>query len=455
MNYNIINRSYDIRAIYPTEINEEYYYKFGFAFASLQKNANTFAVWYDSRLSSKSLSEALISWIIDAGKKVIDAGLCSTDMVYFASWKYSEVDIWIMITASHNPKEYNWIKSCYKNAAPINMKSFGWDMINYLENNNIVVKIKNSQTLAREMDYRKHDLSDDFVEHVASFVDIDNIRPLKVVADAGNWVAGIFMTKLSEKLWFELIPLFFEPDGNFPNHHPSPIEPENVEDMIQKVRETGADLWVAFDWDADRMYICDETWELWSGTITTAMITKLILQKNPWKKIIYNAVCGNIIQEIIDTNKWKWIRAKVWHVYIKELMNLDSDIVFWGEHSWHYYFKDNWNADSWVIAFAIALELISASWKKSSEVKKEFEKYFAIPETNSKVKSVPWKLAELKEIYKDWIIDEFDGLTVRFSDYWFNVRPSSNEPLLRLNIEANSRELLSQKTKELLDIIRN
>lgn len=454
MNLNIINKSYDIRWIYPTEINEEYYYKLGFAFASLQNNTKTFVIWCDSRLSSSSLKSALISWIIDADKKVIDVWLCSTDMIYFASWKYSEVDVWIMITASHNPKEYNWLKSCHKNAAPINMKVFWLEIVNYIENNKIEVSIKNIDELKKDINYMQRDISSDFVDHIVSFVDIENIKKLKVVADAGNWVAWVFMEKLAKKLWFELVSMYFEPDGNFPNHHPSPIEPENVEDLIKKVKETRADLWVAFDWDADRMYICDETWELWSGTITTAMITKLILSKNPGKKIVYNAVCGNIVQDVINANKWIWIRAKVGHVYIKELMNLDSDIVFGWEHSGHYYFNKNWNADSWVIAFVIILELISKSWKKSWEIKKEFEKYYAIPETNSKVRSVSEKLKELKEIYKDWTQDEFDWLTVRFKDYWFNVRPSSNEPLLRLNVEANSKELLESKTNELLDVIR-
>lgn len=455
MNYNIINKSYDIRWIYPSEINEEYYYKLGFAFGVLQKNTKTFVVWCDSRLSSDSLKQAIISWLLDSWKYVIDAWLCSTDMIYFASWRYSEVDIWIMITASHNPKEYNWLKSCYKNAAPINMKIFWNEIINFLQNNSIEVKIISQEELYKNAYYSKKDISDDFVDHVTSFIEKRNIKPLKIVADAGNWVAWVFTTKICDKLGIELIPMFFEPDGNFPNHHPSPIEPENVEMMIKKVIETNSDLWVAFDWDADRMYICDEKWEILSWTITTAMIAEMILKKNPWKKIIYNAVSWNIVPDIIKTNNWVWIRSKVGHVYIKELMNLDQDIVFWWEHSGHYYFRNNWNADSWIIAFVVALELISKSWKKPSEVREEFEKYFAIPETNSKVTSVPDKLAELKEVYKDWIQDEFDWLTVRFSDYWFNVRPSSNEPLLRLNVEANSKDLLKEKTQELLNIIRS
>ncbi|MBP8017100.1 phosphomannomutase/phosphoglucomutase, partial [Candidatus Gracilibacteria bacterium] len=385
--------------------------------------------------------------IIDAGKNVIDIDLCSTDMIYFASGKYDEIDIGLMITASHNPKEYNGLKACFKNAFPINMKETGKEIKKYL------VDWKDNKNLKKGT-YTKKDISDDFVKHVTSFINIKNIKPLKIVADAGNGVAGVFMEKLANKLGFKLIPIYFEPDGNFPNHHPSPIEKENVQDLIKKVKESGADLGVAFDGDADRMYICDEKGEMWNGTITTAMISKLMLEKNPGKKIVYNAICGNIVPEIIAKNKGIGIKEKVGHVYIKEKMGKDNDVIFGGEHSGHYYFRKNWNADSGVIAFTIILELISKSNKKASDLKKEFEKYFSIDETNFKVSSVEKKLAEIKNIYSSGIQDELDGLTVRFKDFWFNVRPSSNEPLLRLNLEASSESLLKEKTEELLEIIR-
>ena len=446
MNLNILDKSYDVRWIYPSEINEEFYYKIWRGFWELMTESS-FAVWYDARLSSEFLKDALIKWILDSWKNVIDIGLCSTDMIYFSSGFYTDVEVGIMITASHNPKEYNWIKCCQKFAVPINMKDFWKKLRNHIENDKFN-EISNSWT------FIQRNITDDWVDHILSFIDTKNIKPLKVVADAWNWVAGVFMEKLAEKLWIELIPLFFEPDWRFPNHHPSPIEPENMEDLIRKVLETWSDLWVAFDGDADRMYICDEKWEVWSGTITSAMISKVMLQKNPNKKIVYNAVCGNIVPETIVNNSWIPLKEKVGHVYIKEKMNLDPEIIFWTEHSGHYYFRKNWNADSGVIAFVIILELLSLQSKKPSETKEEFEIYYSIDEKNSKVESVSKKLAELKEIYKDWEIDELDWLTIRFEDYWFNVRPSSNEPLLRLNIEAKNKEILYHKEKELLEIIK-
>lgn len=446
MNLEILDKSYDIRWIYPNDLDEEFYFKLWYAFAVLNKEARVFAVGCDSRLSSELLKKSLISWIIWAWKNVIDIWLCSTDMIYFASMWYW-VDIAMMITASHNPKEYNWLKSCYKNAVPINMKEFWKEIKDYF----LSSSFKLSESSWR---YEKRDISDDFVEHIASFIDISKLKKFKIVADAGNWVAWIFMEKLASKLNFELIPMHFEPDGNFPNHHPSPIEMENVVDMIAKVKEIWADLWVAFDWDADRMYICDENWEIWSWSITTAMISKMMLSKSPWKKIIYNAVSSDIVKKTIEDNYWIPIREKVWHVYIKERMAKDEDIIFGGEHSGHYYFRKNANADSWVIAFAVVLALISSSSKKPSELRKEFEVFYSIEETNSKVSDVKSKINELKEIYSAWEIDELDWLTIRFSDYWFNVRPSSNEPLLRLNLEAVSKEIMEEKSKEILDFIR-
>ncbi|EKE27329.1 MAG: hypothetical protein ACD_3C00223G0006 [uncultured bacterium (gcode 4)] len=446
MDTKILNKSYDLRWVYGKDINEELYYKMWFAFATLQRRAEIFIVGCDARLSSESLKQALIEWILDTWKNVIDIWLCSTDMIYFATWAYEEVDVWLMITASHNPKEYNWLKACSKNAIPINMKSFWVELQDFIAKWELIKK-------PILWNYKYTDISDDFIEHIASFVDLSKLKKFKVVADAGNWVAGVFMEKLAKKFNFELIPLFFEPDWDFPNHHPSPIEPENVKDMIKKVLEARADLWVAFDWDADRMSICDEAWVVWSWTITTAMIAKVMLEKFPKKKIIYNSVCGNIVPETIERMWWIPVKEKVGHVYIKEKMYIDNEIIFWWEHSGHYYFRKNWNADSWVIAFAKILDLLSEWDSKPSEVRKEFETYLAVPEINFKVSNVWDKLDELRSKYRDWSQDMFDWLTVRYHNWWFNVRPSSNEPLLRLNIEARNESLLNEKFLELKEII--
>lgn len=448
MNLEILNKSYDIRWVYPSDLNEDYFYKIGFAFWALIIESTNFVVGCDSRLSSESLKKSLIEWIRDSGKNVIDIWLCSTDMVYFATGKYSEVDVWIMLTASHNPKDYNGLKPCLKNAVPINMKEF-WTLVK-----DFIINWEFKKSI-KKWNFVQKDISSDFVDHVASFINFSNCKNIKVVADAGNGVAWVFMTKLATKLWFELIPLFFEPDGNFPNHHPSPIESENMVDLIKKLKEVKWDIWVAFDWDADRMFIVDEKGIIWSWTITVAMISKMILEKNPGKKVAYNAVCGNIVPETIEKYSWTWVITKSGHLYLKEVMNIDKEIVFAWEHSWHYYFPKNWNADSWVIAFSVILELILKSNKKPSELRSEFEKYYSTDEINSKVKNVADKLLELKNAYSSWIQEELDWLTIRYPEYWFNVRPSSNEPLFRLNVEANSPEILSEKSAEILNIIRN
>lgn len=446
MNLEILHKSYDLRWIYPTEINEELYYKIGLAYGKLL-DKKTYYIWMDARLSWPKLSQALANWILDSGKNVVDIWICSTDMIYFVTGTYADAEVGIMITASHNPGDYNWIKSCLKNAVPLNMKTFGKEISDFI--GKWIFDIEEDAGI-----YRKKDVSDDFIGHVASFINSNNIKTLKIVADAGNWTAWVFMQKLADKLNFELIPLYFEPDGNFPNHHPSPIEPENVKDLINKVLETKADLWVAFDGDADRMYICDEEGVIWSGTITVAMIADMLLTKNPWKKVLYNAVCGNIVPEIIAQNKGIAIKEKVGHVYIKDTMWKDEEIIFAWEHSGHYYFRENWCADSWVIAFVIVLELICKTNKNASLLRQIYDKYPTIPETNFKVKDVKEKLQELKNTYKDWIQNEFDGLTVRYKDWWFNVRPSSNEPLLRLNMEADNESLLEEKKEELVGIIK-
>ncbi|MDD2486830.1 MAG: phosphomannomutase/phosphoglucomutase [Candidatus Gracilibacteria bacterium] len=446
MNLDVLSKSYDIRGVYPTEIDEALYYEIGMGFGKLMDNSN-FAVGYDARLSGESLKDALIQGILDSGNNVFDIGLCSTDMIYFSSGFYDDIDVGIMITASHNPKEYNGLKSCLKFAVPINMKDFSKELIDFIENGNKQIREKKGT-------YIEKDILDDWINHILSFIDIKNIKPLKIVADAGNGVAGVFMEKLAERLGIDMIPLYFEADGNFPNHHPNPIERENMQDLLNKVISENADLGVAFDGDADRMYICDEKGDIWSGTITTAMIAKTILQKNPGKKIVYNTVSGKIVSETIESSGGIGIKEKVGHVYIKETMKKDPDIVFAGEHSGHYFFQNNWNADSGVIAFAIVLELICNENKKSSEIKEEFDVYHAIDEINSKVNDVKQKISELKDIYKDGKIEENDGLTVIFNDFWFNVRPSSNEPLLRLNVEAISKDLAKEKEKEILEIIR-
>lgn len=352
MNTSIIGTSYDIRGIYPSDIDEDMAYRFGQALVRIFAFQCT-AVGYDARLSGPALRDALIRGITDAGSSVVDIGLCSTDMCGFATARYADIDFSIMITASHNPKEYNGFKMTEKNAKPVNTKTYGAQMREMLQLEALSVHKKGST--------KSRDIVSDWVTHILSFVDTSVLKDLKVVVDAGSGTAGVFMAELAKRAGFTMIPLFLEPDGNFPYHHPSPIEPENTLDMRNKVREVGANLGVAFDGDADRMYVCDESGEMFSGTITTAIIASIFLPRHPGEKFIYNAVCGDIVPETIVSQGGASVIEKVGHVYIKETMAKDPEICAGGEHSGHYYFRDNNNADSGVIAFIIVLEAICLS----------------------------------------------------------------------------------------------
>lgn len=440
MNLSIVGTSYDIRGIYPTDLDENFYYQFGRAMVEIFHFQKA-AIGRDARLSSPVLTAALIRGITEGGADVMDVGVCSTDMISFATGHYSDIDFGIMVTASHNPKEYNGMKICLKDAVPVNTKTYGAQIRKLMEQDFAVVPN------IGKIEHR--DIVSDFVDHVCKFVDASKIRPLKVVADAGNGVAGVFFSGVAKKLGFECIPLYFEPDGDFPNHHPSPIEPENLEAMIEKVRETGADMGVAFDGDADRMFVVDENGEIFNGTTTTAIIAALTLVHNPGKSVIYNAVCGDVVRETVESLGGKAFIEKVGNVYIKEHMMRNPEVVFAGENSGHYFFQNNWNADSGIIAFVILLECISESNKPASSVRKQYDPYPRLQETNFRVADVRAKIAELKEKYADGEQSEFDGLTVRYADWWFNVRPSSGEPLLRLNIEARTEERLREKEMEL------
>ena len=251
------------------------------------------------------------------------------------------------------------------------------------------------------------------------------------------------------------VPLFGEKDGNFPNHHPDPLKPENLEDLKRAIRENGADLGFAFDGDADRLVVVDDALNTWTGSIVTAMISAIMLKKYPGKTIIRNTVTGNIVADTVRENGGKLLVSKVGHVYIKEIMQANRDVVFAGEHSGHYFFPNlACNTDSAGMAMMVVLQYISQSGKKPSELYREFDRYVAIDETNSKVSDVKGKIAEIKAAYADGEITEGDGITVRYPHFWFNVRPSSNEPLLRLNMEAENAEILRQKAAEVLALIR-
>jgi len=441
-----IFKAYDIRGTYPNQINGEIAYKIGFALAGYL-NPKTIAIGRDMRLSSDELFEHLAKGILDYGVDVIDLGLISTDGLYFAVGKFG-YDGGVMITASHNPKEYNGFKICRKNALPLS----GQEGLNNIQKS-ILENGKNGKAPVRGNIIRKN-ISADYTKHCLSFIDKAKIKPFKIVIDAGNGMAGTTVTPVLEQLPVEIIPLFFELDGTFPNHQASPIELKNLVDLQKKIAETKADLGVAFDGDADRMFLVDKDGNQVGGDMVTALVAKSLLAKNPQETVLYNLICSKAVPELIEKMGGTAIRTRVGHALIKPLMK-KYNAIFGGEHSGHFYFRDNWFADSGLIAFLVCLELLSVENRPLHDMIKEIDHYFRSGEINSHVQSIPEKIEEVSRTFANEKQDRLDGLTVEAKDYWFNLRPSNTEPLLRLNVEAMSKEILQEKTEMLLKIIRS
>ena len=439
-------KAYDIRGIYPTDINKELAYEIGRALADFL-GCEKIAIGRDMRSSSEELFRALMQGVMDMGVNVVDLGLVSTDMLYFAVGKFGYGG-GVMITASHNPTEYNGFKFCRENAIPISSESGLFEM-----RDKIAAGSLKSVTEEEKGKMEKQDVLIDWIEHALSFVDISKIKPLRVVADAGNGMAGKVLPELPKHLSIELVSLYFELDGNFPNHHADPSREENLEDLKQKVLTEKADIGLAFDGDADRVFLVDEKGKVVNGTFMTAMIAKSLLKKFPGESVIYNLICGSVVPETVAALGGKPVRTRVGHSFIKEKMRSEN-VIFGGESSGHYYFRDNSYADSALIASLLVLELMSVEGKKLSELTEEFDRYYLSGEINSEVENKESKMKLLEEKYADAEIDHLDGVTVKYPDWWFNVRPSNTEPLLRLNLEAVDASLGKEKVKEVLELIR-
>ena len=440
-----IFKAYDIRGTYPDQLNEEIAYKIGRALVEYLKPAKV-AVGRDMRLSSPSLCKELIMGIIDSGSDVVDIGLVSTDCLYFAVGKYG-YDAGVMITASHNPPQYNGFKMCKKEAVPLSGES-GIDQIKKL-----VLENKFS-AVPKPGKTERVDLDDAYVKHLLSFVDQREIKPFKIVMDAGNGMAGKIIPKLFSNLPCRVVPMFFELDGSFPNHLASPIEPQNIAPLRERVLKKNADLGAAFDGDADRVFLVDEKANPLGGDMVTALVAKNLLKKEKGATILYNLICSKAVPEVIEREGGKPIRTRVGHALIKPLMK-EYNAVFGGEHSGHFYFRNNWFADSGLIALLVCLELVSEENQPLSALVKSIDPYFRSGEINSRVENIPRMLEEIEKHYSQGKVDHLDGLTIDFGDWWFNIRPSNTEPLLRLNIEAQSRETLERKKEELLSLIRS
>ena len=441
-----IFKAYDIRGTYPNQINGDVAYQIGFHLSSLLKPKNV-AVGRDMRLSSEELQVHLTRGINDAGVDVIDLGLVSTDGLYFAVGKLG-FDAGVMITASHNPKEYNGFKVCRQNAEPLSGVDGLGLVLRAIQSGQEIAKAPSRGVIIRR------DLTAAYAAHCLSFIDVAAVKPYRVVIDAGNGMAGATLPPVLKSLPIEVTPLYFELDGSFPNHPASPIELENLVDLQKKIAEVSADFGAAFDGDADRMFLLDRQGRQLGGDMVTALVAKSLLKKHPGETILYNLICSRAVPELVQRMGGRAIRTRVGHALIKPLMK-QYNAIFGGEHSGHFYFRENWFADSGLIAFLVCLELISVEGRTLHEMVKEIDPYYRSGEINSRVKSIPDKIELVSREFADGRQDREDGLTVQYDDWWFNLRPSNTEPLVRLNIEAGTPQLLDSKKQHLLRLIRS
>jgi phosphomannomutase len=440
-----IFKAYDIRGVYPAELTPEIAYKIGRAL-TVYLGAQEIAVGRDMRISSPALASAIIDGILDQGADVCDVGLISTDGLYFAVGRYG-FDGGVMVTASHNPPEYNGFKICRSEARALSMDEGIGEIRELVAADSFADPDSRGQLHER-------DVLEPFAEHVLALIDASVIKPTRIAIDAGNGMAGKVVPAVFGKLPVDIIPLYFELDGRFPNHLANPIEPENVEDLRRAIAEHSADFGIAFDGDADRMFILDENGEFVGGDMITALVGKAMLEKHPGSTIVYNLICSRAVLEVIDREGGKGIESRVGHSFIKATMR-KHDAVFGGEHSGHFYFRDNWYADSGIIAALAVIELLSKEEKSISEVLTPIDPYVRSGEINSEVSDQKAMLRKIENHYKDAEFSHLDGLTVSYDNWWFNVRGSNTQPLLRLNVEAANRELLREKTDEVLAIIQS
>jgi phosphomannomutase len=441
-----IFKSYDVRGIVPTQINEDVAYAVGRAFVEVLGRTNI-CIGRDMRPSGESLMAALTKGATDAGADVTQIGMISTDCIYFAVGHYG-FDGGVMITASHNPAEYNGLKFCREEAIAISLET-GLAQVRDR------AMAGTFATPGRTGTVKQLDVLEDFAQHCLSFIDdIAAIKPFKIAIDAGNGMAGLTVPRVFAHLPCEVIPMYFELDGTFPNHPASPIEPENMVDLQAAVREGHCDLGVAFDGDADRMFIVDEHGALIGGDIVTALVGIDTLRLNPGAKILYNLISSRSVPEAIEAHGGIPVRSKVGHSIIKKVMR-DENVPFGGEHSGHFYFKRNWFADSGMIALMQCLNVFSRADGPVSSVIAPIDKRSRSGEINSKVADIPAKLQRLQAHYADAQIDQLDGITISYPDWWMNVRASNTEPLIRLNVEGDTPALMEQHRDEALALIRD
>ncbi|CAN5648357.1 phosphomannomutase/phosphoglucomutase [soil metagenome] len=444
-----IFKAYDIRGVYPDTLDEDVARDIGRAFVSqLGLSGSRVVVARDMRLSGEALEKAFIEGVTESGADVLDLGLISTDALYFAVGHLEEPG-GAMITASHNPKEYNGLKLCREDAIALS----GDEGIGQIRD--AITSGKLPEPAEHPGSVEEGDLTKEYAEHCLNFIDTDGLRPLKIVVDAGNGMAGKMLPPVFEGLPFEYVPMYFELDGSFPNHPPNPIEPENVAELQERVVSEGADFGVSFDGDADRCFVIDEKGETISGDLLATLVAKNVLEKEPRSTILYSAVCSKALPELIKREGGKAIRTRAGHSIIKPQMR-SNDAAFGAEHSGHFYFRDNYFADSGIIAMLTVAELVARQDKPISELLTPIDPYVRSGEINSEVEDPDATLKQVEERYSDeeTEIDHLDGLTVDLGDRWFNLRPSNTEPLLRLNVEAGDKGTMERLRDGLLEMVR-
>lgn len=440
-------KAYDVRGIYPSELDEEGAYAIGRAVVE-RFEPKRFAVGRDMRLSSPSMAAAAIRGACDGGAEVLDLGMIGTEMLYFAVGELG-LDGGLTVTASHNPKEYTGMKVVRRGALPVGGESGLLDV-----RDRAMAGSWHRSGPARTV--TAVDIWPRYVDRVMSFIDVSAVRPLKVVIDAANGMAGAMLPPVLDRLPVEAVRCFFEPDGSFPNHEPNPLLPENREFIVRRTLEEGADLGVAFDGDADRCFFVDDTGEFVPGDFVTALFAEAVLAREPGAKIIYDVRASWAVPETIERDGGVPLVNRVGHAFIKARMRKDH-AAFGGEVSGHYYFRDFSQADTGTVPFLLMLELVSRKGRKLSEILAPLrERFFITGELNTPVKDVALKLQEIKERYaSEGTISHLDGISVDAKGWHFNVRPSNTEPLLRLNLEALSEEMMERKRDEVLALIRS
>jgi len=442
MDLDLIFKAYDVRGVYPSEIDEETAGRIGYGFAVFA-GVDRIAVGRDCRVSSPAIAAALTSGITAAGTDVVSIGEITTDALYYVA---GSMDIpGVVVTASHNPAEYNGLKFCLAGAAPVG-EDTGLSEI-------ARIAAGERSPAAETGTVESVDVLDGYVDHLFGVVDTDAFSPLSVVADGGNGMAGIALPAVFDRLPATLDGLFLEPDGTFPNHPADPLRPENLVDLLERMEATRPDLGVAFDGDADRAFFIDDRRVPLPGSTTTAIIADWFLRREPGSSIVHNLICSKAVPETVRAAGGTPVRTRVGHSFIKQVMK-DTGAVFGGEHSGHYYFRSNYRADSGILAMLVLMQVISEDGRRLSEIRTDYEPYAGSGEINFDVADQQQAMDAVVAAFPGAAVDHLDGLTIDLGDRWFNLRPSNTEPKLRLNAEAPDAAAVDDLVSAVASIIQ-